>query len=725
MAETIIDLTTIKFQDTEQALFIGNELVLGSKNFIFAKNGSGKTTLSNAIVEQKSSEFDVQVFKGFESIIGENENLDAFSLAVDAGEKQAEIKMLEIKIKEKEVAERSSKQQVTESELNNSLYKKTKQASLELKRQEKIMDKFYKDSAKLIGDENNPQLVENAKRYNKNHFKNEISKANFLQNIEIKKFEDTLKSESKQIAKINFKNINSSKYLKAVNEIISSKVEEQIKLKRLDSQDKINFAKDGLEIHESGQLCAFCGNEVTGETIEELESYFSASEVKQLQERINRGKILLEGAIGQLDNIELNIKDFYPNLIDAASKEFSEIKLIQKENKDFLQLLYKALDDKEKNLFVESGELEIDLPRKFDFSNMNDLIDENNNFSSNLEKKKDSARDSLRFHRIKKLLDDMNYEMEKEKLESLKRNFDEKESELNEEKKHLDELNEEIVQLKLRIEMLKPRAEKQAVERINKKLRNKVQWQLDFCEGENSGYYRVKQEERYRSVRNLSTGEKNIIAFLYFVEKLEEIKQGSVEKPKLIVFDDPMSSNDDTMQYLIIGELQRLYQGKDRRKYDNNKDLIVILTHNVHFYLNVQPYGDFKDDKGKTKYDKNNFYRIDNHQFIKVTSQKDDFKTSYEALWVELKDLYDCGHKNAMLNSMRRIIETYIKFNQLNQDKFYRNNEQYLKLFNVNSHSIDDLSAETFTENVEEMKSLFSQIFADNGCSEHFKKYWG
>jgi len=212
---------------------------------------------------------------------------------------------------------------------------------------------------------------------------------------------------------------------------------------------------------------------------------------------------------------------------------------------------------------------------------------------------------------------------------------------------------------------------------------------------------------------------------LYFVEKLEEIKQGSVEKPKLIVFDDPMSSNDDTMQYLIIGELQRLYQGKDRRKYDNNKDLIVILTHNVHFYLNVQPHGNFKDDKGKTKYDKNNFYRIDNHQFIKVTSQKDDFKTSYEALWVELKDLYDCGHKNAMLNSMRRIIETYIKFNQLNQDKFYRNNEQYLKLFNVNSHSIDDLSAETFTENVEEMKSLFSQIFADNGCSEHFKKYWG
>lgn len=44
-----------------------------------------------------------------------------------------------------------------------------------------------------------------------------------------------------------------------------------------------------------------------------------------------------------------------------------------------------------------------------------------------------------------------------------------------------------------------------------------------------------------------------------------------------------MSSNDDTMQYLIIWELQRLYQNRDRNKFDVNKDIMVILTHNVHF----------------------------------------------------------------------------------------------------------------------------------------------
>ena len=41
-------------------------------------------------------------------------------------------------------------------------------------------------------------------------------------------------------------------------------------------------------------------------------------------------------------------------------------------------------------------------------------------------------------------------------------------------------------------------------------------------------------------------------------------------------------------------------------------------------------------------------------------------------MWVELKDLYECGHKLSMLNTMRRIIETFLKFNALNQEIFIK-----------------------------------------------------
>ena len=146
--------------------------------------------------------------------------------------------------------------------------------------------------------------------------------------------------------------------------------------------------------------------------------------------------------------------------------------------------------------------------------------------------------------------------------------------------------------------------------------------------------------------------------------------------------------------------------------------------HNIHFYLNVQPIGNFKDNKGRTKYEKNNFYRIQNGTFIPIKNEKDDFKTSYASLWLELKDLYECGHKNSMLNSMRRIIETYIHFNSINIENFYKEKDIYKKLFDVNSHSIDDLSAETFTEDKDEMKELFKNIFFDNGADEHFLRYW-
>lgn len=340
-----------------------------------------------------------------------------------------------------------------------------------------------------------------------------------------------------------------------------------------------------------------------------------------------------------------------------------------------------------------------------------------------LKNKQKESRDSLRYHEIKLLLEEFKYDVEIGNLNTLEKDRNEKLSVLNSKKDEKTKLEQALLEYRSQVDKLKPKAEKQAIERINKKLRLRVAWELDHVDNENLGYYRIKEGNRYRSVKKLSTGEKNVIAFLYFIERLEEVKE-SRQNNKIIVFDDPMSSNDDTMQYLIIWELQRLYQSKDRNKFDVNRDIMIILTHNVHFYLNVQPHGNFKDDRGRTKYDKFNFYRIEHREFIKITSEKEDFKTSYDALWIELKDLYECGHKLSMLNTMRRIIETFMKFNSFSQDIFYQENEQYLKLFNVNSHAIDDLSAELYTETIEDMRELFYQIFKDNNCDAHFEKHW-
>mgnify|MGYP000943865754 FL=1 len=727
MTNTSINLTQIQFEDSDTPLFKGEELELASKNFIFAKNGSGKSTLSKAILEQKESEFEVYVFNGFKSLIGENDNLDAFSLAVGAGEKEAEIKVLEAEIIQKEqelflIQKQLVKKEEGEQELT--LFDKYSNQENLFNEQEKKLDNFYKKSARIISLKNDPIIVDNPKAYNKNIFKSEIVNASRLEETEIKRYKDILQSSPSEINLFPVKNIKFEKYLIAVNEIISSKVIERVAIGRLNNQRKINFAKEGLEIHKDERTCSFCGNEIADEVMTELESYFSADEVRDFQNRIKSGKEQIANLlIDVTENVKIKTEEFFPDLIEEVKKEMDKIKITLEEQKSFFETLLNTLEQKESNLFVESEELELSVPDNVNYEKLNKIIETHNKNVSDIKNKQKETRASIRYHEIKLLLEGFKYDVEIEKLTTCKEDKEDCLDSLNRKEDEKKKAEHVLFEYRNLIDKLKPKAEKQAIERINRKLRLKVSWELDHVDNEKFGYYRIKEGNQYRSVKKLSTGEKNVIAFLYFIERLEEVKE-SRKNNKIIIFDDPMSSNDDTMQYLIIWELQRLYQNRERNKFDINRDIMVILTHNVHFYLNVQPHGNFKDDQGRTKYDKNNFYRIEHHEFIKITNEKEDFKTSYDALWIELKDLYACGHKLSMLNTMRRIIETYMKFNSLKQDKFYQENEQYLKLFNVNSHAIDDLSAELYTETIEDMRELFYQIFKDNNCDAHFEKHW-
>lgn len=727
MVTTIIDLEQIKFEDSETPLFEGKELELSPKNFIFARNGSGKSTLSKAIYNQKQTEFDVHVFNGFDSLIGENENLDAFSLAVNASEKEAEIKELEDKItrtdQELSSVEKQLDKKSGEDEEPTFYDERSEKRRLFDEHDRKIQN-FYKNSARTISLKTEPIIVDNPKSYNKNIFESEITNACRLRETDINLYKKILQSVPKEITPISENKINFEKYLKAVNEIISSKVVERVFISRLDNQRKINFAKEGLEIHKEENICSFCGNELSDEVLMELERYFSADEVKELQNRIEVGKEKIANLLNEIkENVKINTDDFFPDLRDEVEKESEKVNESHTEQKSYLEILLKTLEQKESNLFVESEELELPVPNNVDYGEINRLIEMHNQNVSDIKNKQKEARDAIRYHEIKLLLENFQYDLQIERLTVLKSDKEEKELVYSQKEDEKKKLEQNLAEYRSQVDKLKPKAEKQAIERINKKLRLKVSWELDHVDDDNLGYYRIKEGERYRSVKQLSTGEKNVIAFLYFIERLEEVKEGS-RKKKIIVFDDPMSSNDDKMQYLIIWELQRLYQGKDRDKFNEDRDIMVILTHNIHFYLNVQPHGNFKDKKDRTKYDKNNFYRIDHHEFIKILSEKDDFKTNYEAMWVELKDLYECGHKLSMLNTMRRIIETFLKFNALNQEIFYKDNEQYLKLFNVNSHGIDDTSAVQYTETIDEMRALFYQIFKDNQYEEHFEHFW-
>lgn len=240
------------------------------------------------------------------------------------------------------------------------------------------------------------------------------------------------------------------------------------------------------------------------------------------------------------------------------------------------------------------------------------------------------------------------------------------------------------------------------------------------------GQYQIEGHDgKIRPIIKLSKGEKNIIAFLYFIFSLESVDNNS--KPKIIVLDDPMTSNDDTMQYLMISEIQKLYRGL------KEGNIFILLTHNCHFYLNVRPnttYTYKENNKEISFYDKYGVYHLfsdGKRTTIKVISKgKQDFKTSYETLWKELVFLHDAedASPELMLSPCRKICETYMNFTKKGIEPFYGDNMNAKKLFDVNQHSIDDFEAEANGKTKNEIKSILYNLFIENGAQDHMNSYW-
>lgn len=78
-----------------------------------------------------------------------------------------------------------------------------------------------------------------------------------------------------------------------------------------------------------------------------------------------------------------------------------------------------------------------------------------------------------------------------------------------------------------------------------------------------------------------------------------------------------------------------------------------------------------------------------------------------------------------LLNLIRRIIETYTKFNAINKGEFCSTVDGAMKLFNVNSHSIDAVEAELNGKTKGEVIQMFYDCFAENDKEDHFKAFWG
>lgn len=170
---------------------------------------------------------------------------------------------------------------------------------------------------------------------------------------------------------------------------------------------------------------------------------------------------------------------------------------------------------------------------------------------------------------------------------------------------------------------------------------------------------------------NLSEGEKNFIAFLYFYHLVygSDSADGDT-KDKIVVIDDPVSSMDSSSLF-IVSTLVRQMIEVCRNNADNRNRVvdgnfikqIFILTHNAYFHREITY-------SYVSRYEYVSFYLIRKMAAKSTVKLCDDInpniptermninpvKNSYAALWDEYKEVQSAV---PLMNVIRRILEYY------------------------------------------------------------------
>lgn len=170
---------------------------------------------------------------------------------------------------------------------------------------------------------------------------------------------------------------------------------------------------------------------------------------------------------------------------------------------------------------------------------------------------------------------------------------------------------------------------------------------------------------------NLSEGEKNFIAFLYFYHLVYGSDSADGEtREKIVVIDDPVSSMDSGSLFIVSTLVRQMIEvcrnnadNRNRTADGNFIKQIFILTHNAYFHREIAY-------SYVSKYEYASFYLIRKLNTKSSVKLCDDInpniptermnvnpvKNSYAALWDEYREV-----KSAvpLMNVIRRILEYY------------------------------------------------------------------
>lgn len=490
-----------------------------------------------------------------------------------------------------------------------------------------------------------------------------------------------------------------------------------------------NWVAWGREYIKENSICPFCQKEtITEEFKKQLKSYFDTS----YQESTETIKKMKEDYTNKTDEVLERLDE----IVETEQKN-QQTKLNTEIFKRIIETLKSKINGNQQKMHDKSKEMsrsfeldstknEIDAIKDL-IAKANEQIANYNEMIKDIEKQKKICKEQTWKFLVNEFKSDI--QEYNKKYCGLEKGINNLEKEISENQEKIKKLENEIKELEKNMVSIKP-----IVNEINTLLKGYGFTNFGLACTEDEKFYRIQREDGQLVGETLSEGEVTFITFLYYYHLAKgSLKENDISKNKVLVIDDPISSLDSNILFMVSVLVKDLM--KETMEEKTNIKQIIILTHNTYFYKEITLEYDLKCYQGKYS-----FWIIKKDNNVsKIKDYKENpIKNSYELLWQEVKQAKENNASLVSLqNVMRRIIEYYFrilggfKHNHNLSECFKNIREQqvcnsFISWFNDGSHGIsDDLFVQIQDTSIETYLKVFENIFKITGHEAHYKMMIG
>ena len=702
-------------------------------NFIYGGNGTGKTTISNIIENSKQFQscditwkdnIEMETFVYNRDFVERNfkEKIPGvFTLGETQGNtlQKIETATSEMKRLKSEIAELTNTLQGTDGNSG----KRGKLTELETTYTNRFWELKQKYDDKLAS---GLKGVRNSKEM----FKAKVLEKADLNNVTLLQI-DTLAENVKKIFSSSISKVNK---IDEVNlEILLSLESEAILKKRIIGKEDIDIAAmynklsnsdwvhQGVSYYNANDgLCPFC-QQMT-------ETQFSKSLSEYFDETFEQDNVAIDTLIRRYTNESEQMKQRVQRLIDLQL-EFLDNEKLQTEKRtldSLVEINIRRLEQKKKEM---SREIELDTLTNSSeilkelIVSANGKIEKNNIIYNDLDTEKEALTKQIWKFITEELKNDISdYKCKKQELQDAIKSLEEQ---INVKGREQKDKESELRDLEKEKTSIQP-----TLDALNSSLRTFGFQNFKLGAGKEENTYRLIRADGADAQKTLSEGERNFVTFLYFYYLLRGSQSESgFNSDKIVVFDDPVSSLDSDVLFIVSTLIRELAVGMLQNDNEVVKQMFV-LTHSVYFHKEVTytPQRLSKKVKGEMGFwlikKRNSISTIERHDFNPI-------QTTYELLWSEVRAAPEARNSTTIRNTLRRILESYFKWlGDSSIEDLHKNFEGEEKIvfqslcswLNAGSHDAfhDEHDTAWDSTDVERGLEVFRKIFNERGQINHY-----